>query len=435
MGPTRSHESPASGRATRRQGDCGVGVEEITLHGIDSRSGPCHELKHVYLYCYQKAAEFREAFLLIRPLRKTHHAGRQMLDSEGSTKPPPARETLFAPRAHRLAIVDDNPADRYWMTAALRSLEGCTVTVHHDARNFLAELRDGRVPDLSIVGYRMPVVDGLQVGAALSAADYGPASAAPPWLLLTGLTDAEVDEQARKLGALDVLTKPMRAEEFRMRVRRFLRHADGLEASKPEHRQGGSLRDDVLLDVLFDVLARVARLRDDNTGSHVRRMALYAVEIARKLGQPREYLDSLRLAAPLHDIGKIGVPDRILNKREALDSEEMAVMRRHAAYGAAVLRGTGSQALEMARRIALSHHERFDGSGYPQGLREQDIPIEARIVAVADVFDALTTRRSYKDPWSTAAAVDHIRRQSGTHFDPAVVAAFIAALPEIARIS
>ena len=214
-------------------------------------------------------------------------------------------------------------------------------------------------------------------------------------------------------------------------MRRLLRRAEGHESLAAGSVAGGGISD----EVLFEVLARVSRLRDDTTGSHVRRMALYAVEIARQLGQPSDYLDALRLAAPLHDIGKIGVPDRILNKRGALDPEEMSVMRRHAAYGAAVLRGSGSKVLEMARQIALSHHEKFDGSGYPQGLRGEAIPLEARIVSVADVFDALTTRRPYKEPWPVAVATDHIRRESGAHFDPQVIDAFVAVLPQIVRIS
>jgi putative two-component system response regulator len=354
-----------------------------------------------------------------------------MLEHAGSPLPD-VHAASVRPSTHRhVAIVDDNPADRHWMRAALKSLEDCRVTVHGDARDFLAMLRAGNAPDLTLVGYRMPVVDGLQVGAALSVAADAHGHASASWVLLTGLPDDEIDEQARRLGALDVLSKPMRADDLRVRVRRLLRRAEGHESLAAGSVAGGGISD----EVLFEVLARVSRLRDDTTGSHVRRMALYAVEIARQLGQPSDYLDALRLAAPLHDIGKIGVPDRILNKRGALDPEEMSVMRRHAAYGAAVLRGSGSKVLEMARQIALSHHEKFDGSGYPQGLRGEAIPLEARIVSVADVFDALTTRRPYKEPWPVAVATDHIRRESGAHFDPQVIDAFVAVLPQIVRIS
>jgi len=187
------------------------------------------------------------------------------------------------------------------------------------------------------------------------------------------------------------------------------------------------------------VAREFANLRDFETGGHLERMAHYTRLIARELQQSHglsdETIEHLYLFAPLHDIGKIGVPDRILNKRGALDPEEMSVMRRHAAYGAAVLRGSGSKVLEMARQIALSHHEKFDGSGYPQGLRGEAIPLEARIVAVADVFDALTTRRPYKEPWPVAVATDHIRKESGAHFDPLVIDAFVAVLPQVVRIS
>ena len=246
------------------------------------------------------------------------------------------------------------------------------------------------------------------------------------WVLMTGRVTDEIEAQARGLGASDVLEMPVRGEELRRRVRRVLAHVvpgsqgDGLPAPArlPESE-------------MFDVLARVARLRDDTTGSHVQRMASYSACIAQHLGCSPEHCNALLLAAPLHDIGKIGVPDRILNKPGALEPDEMALMRRHAAYGAAVLRGSGSPALAMARAIALCHHERFDGGGYPQGLAGEAIPLDARIVAVADVFDALTTRRPYKAAWDTTDAVSFIRAQAGSHFDPAVVRAFDAALPMI----
>lgn len=325
-----------------------------------------------------------------------------------------------------IAVVDDNAADCHWLRTALRPLSDCPVTVYRDSRQFLAAVAGEARPELALVNYQMPLVDGLQVGATLS-------SLHPRhpirWMLMTGEVSDEVDAQARGLGASDVLELPLRGEDLRRRVRRAMAASlvpgvgrdPALGAQLPESH-------------LFDVLARLARLRDDTTGSHVQRMASYSACIARHLGCSPEHCSALLLAAPLHDIGKIGVPDRILNKAGALEPEELALMRSHAAYGAAVLRGAGSPALAMARTIALCHHERFDGGGYPQGLAGEAIPLDARIVAVADVFDALTTRRPYKDAWSTADAVGLIREQSGAQFDPAVVRAFEAALPMILDI-
>lgn len=321
-----------------------------------------------------------------------------------------------------VAIVDNNPAHAHWLRAALRPLEGMTFQVHLDSAAFLACLRRGEVPAAALVDYGLPGRDGLQVGAALSHAG---SSAGVPWILMTGLVNDEIDLQARALGAAEVLTKPMHASDLRRHVRRLLQARD--QSLTSQLREAGSLPE----VMLFDVLARVSRLRDDTTGSHVLRMARYAVEIARELGKPADYLDNLLLAAPLHDIGKIGVPDRILNKRGPLDADEMLTMRRHPAHGAAVLRGEGSAALDMARRIAGAHHERWDGKGYPEGLAGEAIPLEARIVAVADVFDALTTRRPYKQAWAIDEAVKFIREGARAHFDAQVVEAFTRALPQI----
>jgi putative two-component system response regulator len=322
-----------------------------------------------------------------------------------------------------VAVVDDNAADCHWIRTALRPLEGCLVSVHRDSRRFLAAVMAGERPRLVLVNYQMPLVDGLEVGATLS-------SLHPEdpirWILMTGRITDEIEAQARGLGASDVLEMPLRGEELRRRVRKALTLAAAWGPAGETHAGARLPESD-----LFDVLARLARLRDDTTGSHVRRMARYSVCIAQQLGCSQSHRDALLLAAPLHDIGKIGVPDRILNKPGALEPDEMALMRRHAAYGAAVLRGAGSATLVMARAIALCHHERFDGGGYPQGLAGEATPLEARIVAVADVFDALTTRRPYKAAWDTEAAVNFIRANSGTQFDPAVVRAFDAALPMI----
>lgn len=328
-----------------------------------------------------------------------------------------------APRV--IAVVDNNPAHCHWIRAALRPLAHTCLQVHHDAASFLEALKQGPLPAAALVDHGMPGRDGLQLGAALSHAG-GPSGV--PWILMTGLVDDEIDLQARALGAAEVLTKPMHASDLRRHVRRLLQARD--QSLVANLHQGGSLPE----VMLFDVLARVSRLRDDTTGSHVMRMARYAVEIARQLGKPDDYLDHLLLAAPLHDIGKIGVPDRILNKRGALDPEEMGTMRRHPAYGAAVLRGDGSAALTMARHIAAAHHERFDGQGYPEGLSGDAIPLEARIVAVADVFDALTTRRPYKPAWEVGEAIRFIEDGAGRHFDPAVVNAFTRALPRILEV-
>jgi putative two-component system response regulator len=188
-------------------------------------------------------------------------------------------------------------------------------------------------------------------------------------------------------------------------------------------------RDRQLEQAQFEMLARlaaVAEFRDDDTGQHTRRVGDLSVAIAQRLGQPEAQLNLMRLAAPLHDVGKIAIPDAVLGKPGKLTVDEFDEMKTHTTVGAQMLAGSGYSLLELAEEIALSHHEKWDGSGYPAGLAGEAIPIAGRIVAVADVFDALTHERPYKAAWSTAEALAEMTGQAGRHFDPAVLEAFIA---------
>lgn len=185
---------------------------------------------------------------------------------------------------------------------------------------------------------------------------------------------------------------------------------------------------------IVEHLGLAAEYRDDETGHHVRRVQLYCVSIARELGWDPERIERLEYASAMHDIGKIGIPDSILLKEGLLTEEERGVIQRHTEIGGRILAAGVSQLVEMARSIALTHHERWDGTGYPARLRGEAIPIEGRICAVADVFDALTSRRRYKAAWTLDQAVEEITNQAGRQFDPEVVAAFIRAFPDIRLI-
>jgi PAS domain S-box-containing protein len=175
----------------------------------------------------------------------------------------------------------------------------------------------------------------------------------------------------------------------------------------------------------IDALAQACEFRDDDTGHHTERVGEMSARIARAMGEPKKFVAKLQLAAPLHDVGKIGIPDAVLLKPGKFTDEEMEVMRQHTTIGAKVFERSVSPFMLLAREIALCHHERWDGSGYPNGLRGADIPLAARIVAVADVYDALTHERPYKRAWSSAEAIEEIAAQSGKHFDPRVVDAFL----------
>jgi putative two-component system response regulator len=181
-------------------------------------------------------------------------------------------------------------------------------------------------------------------------------------------------------------------------------------------------------------LARAGEYRDADTGEHIHRMAKMCAAVARHLGKDLRWVEQLEAASPLHDVGKIGIPDAILLKPGKLTEEEMSVMRRHSEIGTDIIPDNDHEILQMARHIALTHHERWDGTGYPAGLRGEEIPLEGRIAAVCDVYDALRSQRPYKRPWSHDEAVEYLKQNRGTQFDPAVVDACLAALPEIEDI-
>ncbi len=181
-------------------------------------------------------------------------------------------------------------------------------------------------------------------------------------------------------------------------------------------------------------LSKAAEYRDPETGAHILRMAHYSQLIARKLGMSAAEQDLLLEAAPMHDIGKVGIADKILLKPGKLDADEFEIMKRHAVFGYELLQGSSSRVLQAGAEIALGHHEKFDGSGYPNGLKGEEIPIFSRIVAVADVFDALTSERPYKKAWELEAAVDFLNAGAGTHFDPKCVMAFLEAWEEVMEI-
>jgi putative two-component system response regulator len=180
--------------------------------------------------------------------------------------------------------------------------------------------------------------------------------------------------------------------------------------------------------------ALIAEFKDESTGSHLVRIADYCTEIARELGLSKEEIEDLRYASPMHDVGKLVIPDAILKKESGLTPEEREVMKRHTTLGGDIFKDSRQPILKIARLVSLAHHERFDGTGYPNGLKGTDIPLFGRIVALADVFDALTSDRPYKKAYDFNEAVKMIKEQSGKHFDPAVVRAFLARIENIRKI-
>lgn len=333
-------------------------------------------------------------------------------------------------------IVDDNEVNLVLFTALVKKLEGAAAQSFADPVAALA-WSAGHDVDLVIVDYMMPGMDGLEF---IQQFQQIPGKADVPILMITANDQKQIRYRALDSGASDFLTKPVDKVEFLARVRNMLTLS---EARQTLSDRAQWLADEVRKATSEIVqreretvmrLCKAAEFRDPETGAHILRMAHYSRLIAHRLGFSTEDQDLLLEAAPMHDIGKVGIPDRILLKPARLTPEEFEVMKQHASLGYDLLAGSSSRVLQVGAEIARGHHEKFDGTGYPAGLAGGEIPIFSRIVAVADVFDALTSERPYKKAWPLQEAVDHLRASAGQHFDPQVVDAFLGAWDEVLAI-
>ncbi|MDH4133307.1 MAG: two-component system response regulator [Gammaproteobacteria bacterium] len=336
----------------------------------------------------------------------------------------------------KLLLVDDEPANLRLLEAMLR-MEGYANTVSiSDSREVEQAYREQRF-DIVLLDINMPHFDGFQVLERLRQID---GAGYPPVLVLTAQSDTSTRLRALKAGARDFVTKPFLREEVVTRIRNLLEvrlMQNSLENRNRWLDEKVRERTRELNETRLEVirrLGRAAEYRDNETGLHIIRMSKYSQVLGRAAGLSESEAELLLNASPMHDIGKIGIPDGILLKPGKLDPEEWTVMKTHASIGAEILSSSGSELLEAARVIAISHHEKWDGSGYPHGLAGDAIPFTGRIVAVADVFDALTTERPYKKAWAIDDAFNYIREQSGKHFDPALAGLFLRHSEEILTI-
>ena len=285
-------------------------------------------------------------------------------------------------------------------------------------------------PEIILLDVMMPEMDGYEVCKRLKA---DPTTADIPIIFVTAMS-AEVDEtHGLDLGAVDYITKPVRPSIVKARIKTHLALYDqNRHLEKTVHE-----RTEDLINTQLEIirrLGRAAEFKDNETGLHVIRMSHYSRLIAESLDVSDKWANLVFNAAPMHDIGKIGIPDSILLKPGKLDDQEWELMRKHPEFGAHIIGEHESELLTMAREIALAHHEKWNGSGYPYGLKGEDIPLSARVIAIADVFDALTTERPYKKAWSAKDAVALIDKESGQHFDPSLVSVFHEVMPEILDI-
>jgi two-component system response regulator RpfG len=338
-----------------------------------------------------------------------------------------------------IVIVDDQTSARTMLRHILEDISPeLEVLDFGDPQAALRWCEENR-PDLLLLDYRMPVIDGLEFARRfrkpLLHRDV-------PIVLVTVVGDEPIRQAALDAGVIDFLVKPVRPRELRARCRNLLQLRQQSESVK----QRALSLEQRLLSSMHEVeereretlnrLARAIEYRDSGTSANLARLAAIAGLVAEQLGLFEDEVRMIELAAPLHDIGKIAIPDAVLLKPGPLDDAETALMREHPRIGHELLSGSQNRFIQLSAIIALRHQERFDGSGYPDGLAGDEIPLEARIVAVADVFDALVSKRPYKRAWSSDEALQYISEQSGKLFDPACVAALLKSrerLEEICR--
>jgi putative two-component system response regulator len=330
-------------------------------------------------------------------------------------------------RGSHILVVDDQPTNVRLLEKLLGKWGFGSVTGLTDPSR-VADLVRSAPPDLVMLDLHMPGLSGLDVMRLLE--PVSDPSTPVPILVLTADSTVETKRQALAAGASDFLTKPFDSEEVRLRVSNLLRtrrletqlkrHGDELEERVLERTKA---LEQAKLEIA-ERLAMAAEYRDDETHQHAQRIGHTAALLGAQLGLPATTISDLRRAAPLHDIGKIAIPDTILLKPGRLTPEEFEIIKTHTVVGARILSGSSSALLQIASEVALSHHEKWDGTGYPRGLSAREIPLTGRIVALADVFDALTHRRPYKEAWPVETAAEEVFRSAGTHFDPDIVAAF-----------
>lgn len=314
-----------------------------------------------------------------------------------------------------ILIVDDEPAN----LAILRQI------LKDEHRLMLArsgvealELANKYHPSLILLDIQMPEMDGYTVCRALKA---NPATEDIPVIFITTLSELDNEEAGFGAGCVDYLIKPVYPKIVRARVRT---HLSLVQAKRLERTYGEALA----------MLGKAGHYNDSDTGVHIWRIAAYARQLAEVVGWSRERCELLEQAAPMHDTGKIGIPDSILRKPGQLNADEWLIMHTHCRIGFEILSSSDAPVFVMAAEIALHHHEKWDGSGYPDGLIGKAIPESARIVALVDVFDALTMKRPYKEAWPVEQAIETLRKGAGFHFDPALVDVFETCVPRILEI-
>ena len=322
--------------------------------------------------------------------------------------------TQLSERA-KILVVDDEPAN----LKVIREVLANDYRLSFAKSGELAlQLIENEPPKLILLDIMMPDMSGFEVCKVLKA---NPKTAHIPVIFVTALSHEQDESEGFALGAVDYITKPISPAIVRARVKNHLSlvQAEQLQLAHID---------------LIQRLGRAAEYKDTDTGEHIARMSRYSKVLALADGMSEYEAEQLKQAAPMHDVGKIGIPDAVLLKPGRLNENEYEHMKQHALIGAKILENSPSPLLQLAHKLALEHHEKWDGTGYPYGLKGKEISIEGRIVAIADVFDALTSKRPYKKAWSIEEALDLLKDEAGKHFDPQLVDLFIGQIDSIIEI-
>ena len=332
-----------------------------------------------------------------------------------------------SPKQGKILVVDDEPANLQLLHNHLR--DDYELAFARSGADALAATQKHR-PDLILLDVMMPAMDGYEVLRHLRA---NPDTVSIPVIFVTARGDQEGEEAGFAAGAVDYVTKPVKPRVLKARVRTHLALADQQRAYRQQVREATSQLERSYHEAIH-MLGAAGHYNDLDTGIHIWRMGAYAGAIARAALWDVEQSTMLELAATMHDMGKIGIPDAILRKPGKLTPDEWDVMKRHAILGRDILSKGSSPMFKMAATVAMSHHERWDGNGYPESLAGEAIPEAARIVAIADVFDALTMARPYKEAWPIERAMEFVRSAAGSHLDPRLVGLFLGITDEILAI-
>lgn len=344
-------------------------------------------------------------------------------------------------RVHRECVlaIDDDPIALEVIRAALFGSSANTVLAFENPKEALTyALTGNETIDTVVTDIEMPEMSGIEVIRGLRAS---PRFAVTPIVVVTSRRDRQTLSLALEAGATEFLTKPIDRIELRVRIQNLLALNRARRAVETKATALADLVERAVRDLASrerEIIMRLSRAvenRDTDTGNHIKRVSAYSELIARGLNLASDLCADIALAATMHDIGKIAVPDAVLLKPGLLEPNERKIIERHAEDGFSILSGSDSRLIQLAAEIALSHHERFDGTGYPRGLSGGAIPLTGRIVAVADVFDALTTYRSYKPAWPLPDAFTFLEQNAGSQFDPVCVSAFLHAQEEVTQIA